>query len=139
MAVKIDKGKAASLLDLTPMIDVVFNLLIFFLVATKFSEEDHEIAIKTPNASEAASLTAQPQDVFVVIDDAGSFFVKGKQYALDDLEALLLQKKANDPVNTSVKIRADGRVSVQPLISVMNACNKADIRDYTVVTQSDDQ
>lgn len=135
MAVKIRKGNGGQI-DFTPMIDMVFNLLIFFMVTTKFSEEDHEIPIKTPNASEAPSLTASPQDVFVVIDDAGNFFVKGKQYALDDLEAYLLQKKADDPVNTSVKIRADGRVSVQPLISVMNACNKADIRDYTVVTQS---
>ena len=43
MAVNINKGQALGALSLTPLIDVVFLLLIFFLVATKFAEEDKEM------------------------------------------------------------------------------------------------
>ena len=53
MAVKIDKGSALDSLSLTPLIDIVFLLLIFFLVATKFAEEERELAVMLPEASEA--------------------------------------------------------------------------------------
>ena len=57
MAVRIDKGSALDSLSLTPLIDIVFLLLIFFLVATKFAEEERELAVMLPEASEAQPLS----------------------------------------------------------------------------------
>ena len=51
MAVKIKKGTALGALSLTPLIDIVFLLLIFFLVATRFAEEDRERDVELPSAS----------------------------------------------------------------------------------------
>ena len=56
MAVKIRKGSALASLSITPLVDVVFLLLIFFLVATKFDEEDHALDIQLPEASEAVPM-----------------------------------------------------------------------------------
>ena len=48
MPVTIKKGTALSSLSMTPLIDIVFLLLIFFLVTTRFSEEDHELEVMLP-------------------------------------------------------------------------------------------
>ena len=53
MAVAIKKSSALNKLNLTPMIDVVFQLLIFFLVAAKFEEEERDFDLPLPQASEA--------------------------------------------------------------------------------------
>ena len=134
MAVNIKKGNGGAI-DFTPMIDMVFNLLIFFMVTTEFAKEDRELTVKLPSASEARPLTAQAQDVFININDKGEFYVNRKFMALDDVEAYLRQKVTDNPANLSVKINADGRVSFQPVVAAMNVCNKAGVRDYSVVTQ----
>ena len=43
MAIQLNKGRANNLLDLTPMIDMVFNLLIFFMVVTQFAKEERDL------------------------------------------------------------------------------------------------
>ena len=53
MSLKINKGKADELFNFTPMIDVVFNLLLFFMVAARFAEEEREVPVQLPAASEA--------------------------------------------------------------------------------------
>ncbi len=60
MTVKIDKGMALSSLSLTPLIDVVFLLLIFFLVATRFEQEEREIDLALAQASNAQPLITKP-------------------------------------------------------------------------------
>ena len=78
MAVKIKKGTAIGTLTLTPLIDVVFLLLIFFLVATRFAQEDRELDVMLPAASEAKPLTVQPKEMFINVDHGGRYFVDGK-------------------------------------------------------------
>ena len=60
MSVRIKKSSVVGLLSMTPLIDVLFMLLIFFLVATKFADEDFELDVVLPAATEAQPLTVQP-------------------------------------------------------------------------------
>ena len=55
MAVRIRKSSVLQSLSLTPLIDVVFLLLVFFLVATRFAEEDRQLDVKLPTASEGSN------------------------------------------------------------------------------------
>ena len=136
MAVKLKQGQALAALSLTPLIDVVFLLLIFFLVATRFEQEDRELDVVLPSASEAKPMTVQPQELFVNIDHDGKVFVGGK--VLDEQELLrLLQETAVNKVGQSVIIRADKRVQFSYVALVRNLCNRAGIFDYTVATQGD--
>ncbi len=130
MAVKLKRGQALGTLSLTPLIDVVFLLLIFFLVATRFAQEDRELDVVLPSASEARPLTVQPRELFVNIDHQGNFFIDGKTLNGDEVEAVLRQAVANNPVNQSVIIRADKRVQLDYAVLVMNLCNKVGILDY---------
>jgi biopolymer transport protein ExbD len=137
MAVKIKKGTALGSLSLTPLIDVVFLLLVFFLVATRFAQEDRELEVQLPTASEARPLTEEPKELFVNIDKDGNYFVSGQRLAATEVEGALRQAVADNPVNQSVVIRADRRVPFDFVVTVMDLCNRAGVRDYTVTTQGE--
>jgi biopolymer transport protein ExbD len=137
MAVKIKKGTALGTLTLTPLIDVVFLLLIFFLVATRFAQEDRELDVMLPAASEAKPLTVQPKEMFINVDHGGRYFVDGKTLSGDEVESVLEQAVVDNPVNQSVIIRADKRVKLDFVVFVMNACNKVGIFDYSLTIQGE--
>ncbi|MDY0165175.1 MAG: biopolymer transporter ExbD [Thermoguttaceae bacterium] len=132
---KIKTGSALSQLGLTPLIDIVFLLLIFFLVATRFAEEEREMDVLLPEASEAQPLTSKPRELFINIDHEGRYYVTGKIVTLDELQPILNAAYVNSPGRASVVIRADRRCRWDYVVSAMNACNRAKIRDYRVTTK----
>jgi biopolymer transport protein ExbD len=127
MSVEIKKGRALEALSITPLIDIVFLLLIFFLVATRFAEEDRELDVVLPNASEAQPLTVQPREIFVNIDHLGQLFVGGKVLTLDEVYEVLRRAASNNPGQQSVVIRADRRVPLDPVVQVINLCSKTGV------------
>jgi biopolymer transport protein ExbD len=134
MSVKIDKGQALGALNLTPIIDVVFLLLIFFLVATRFEEEERSLEVVLPQASEAMPLVARPKELFVNIDRQGQYFVGGQFVTAGQLDQALRQAAADNPGRQTVIIRADKRCALEHAVTVMDLCNRAGIRDYRLTT-----
>jgi len=135
MAVRINKGSPMQQLPVVPLVDTVLNLLIFFLVATRFAQAERELDVKLPEASEARPLTAKAQEMFISIDARGRYLVGGKLVASDGLFPVLNQAWTNNPGRVSVVIRADGQCRWQAVVAAMNACHKAKIRDYHVTTR----
>jgi biopolymer transport protein ExbD len=131
MPVKLKQGQALMSVSMTPLIDVVFQLLLFFIVATRFADEDRELIVPLPDASEAMPITYVPQELFVNINQDGQLFVDGKEVDLVELEDILFRAATNNPANQSVRIHADKRVAFQAVVSVVNLCKKTGIRDYT--------
>ena len=138
MSVKINKGNALDSLNLTPMIDCVFLLLIFFLVATEFEKDERSLAVQLPQASEAMPMTAKPKEFFVNVDEHGKFFVQNQLMSEGELFAALQQAWANNPGRQKAIIRGDKRCPWQFMVTVMNLCNKAGIHDYQVTTLGPD-
>lgn len=134
MSVKINKGLALDGINLTPMIDCVFLLLIFFLVATRFEELERELNVVLPQASEAMPLTSKPKELFVNVDREGHYILRAQQLTVADLLAVFKQAAADNPGRQTVIIRADKRCVWEHVVEVMNLCNKAQIRDYRVTT-----
>lgn len=134
MAVKIRKGDALGGINLTPMIDCVFLLLIFFLVATRFEEAEREVAVVLPQASEAMPLTARPKELFVNVTAEGALVVSGQQVDENELLAILQDAQAKNPGRQKVVIRGDKRSQLEHAVRVMDLCNRARIRDYTLST-----
>jgi len=135
MSVKIEKGQALGNLNITPMIDIVFLLLIFFLVASKFAEEDAELDVNLPDASSAMPLIVQPQEIIINIDRNGGYFVNGSTYDVDGLRQILRQAEASNPGNQSVIIRADKEVDLQYAVTAIDLCNQVGIVGYSIVTE----
>lgn len=133
MAVKA-KQQALGSLSVTPLIDVVFLLLIFFLVATRFADEEREIEIELPTASQALPLTAEPRELFINIDDQGQYFVDGEVRHLEAVEQLLTRAVANNPMTQTVIIRADRHADWEHVLAAFDLCKKCGIYNYSAMT-----
>ena len=128
MSVKIDKGSATSALNMTPMIDVVFNLLIFFLVATRFEEVEREMSVVLPQASEARPMTEKPKDLMVNVTRTGKIVVNGQALNSTQLLTVLRQSAANNPGRAHAVIRGDQTCELRYITDVINRCNQAGVR-----------
>ncbi len=128
------KKHAIGSLSVTPLIDVVFLLLIFFLVSTRFAEEERSIEIELPAASQSLPLTSQPREMFINIDKQGQFFVDGKFQHPEQVETILRQAVANNPLTQTVVIRADKSTDWQFVLTAFDLCKKVGIQNYTAMT-----
>ena len=135
MSVQIRRSSVAGTLSLTPLIDVVFLLLIFFLVTSKFDEEERRLPIELPVATNATPMTQKPREVTIDIDREGNFFVNGNRQSIEQVEATLRRAVATNPTNQAVVIRADATVPFQPVVTVMDLCNRTGVSDYSVTTK----
>ena len=135
MSVRIKKGEALGSLSLTPLIDMVFLLLIFFLVASRFEEQERELQVNLPDASEARPLVAPPRELFINIDRNGQYFVTGKVVGIEELLDICMRRYDDNPRNASAVIRADRDCRWQPIVAAINVCKKARIQNYRVTTR----
>ncbi len=110
--------------NITPLIDVVFLLLIFFMVSTTF-ERESEIEIVLPQA--AANVV--PADDFaleVTVDAEGTFYVNGKRVINSKIETLkkAMQEVAGDRKDPPIILSADAQTPHQAVITVMDAARQ---------------
>ncbi len=131
MPVKLNKGTALGLLDLTPMIDMVFNLLIFFMVVTQFANIERSLKVELPMGSEAMPLTARPKEIFVNIDQEGRYYLGAHRRDEAEVARHLRQAAIDNPLSQTVVIRADRRCPWDFVATAMRLCNEAGIRDYS--------
>ncbi len=116
--------------NLTPLIDVVFLLLIFFLVATRFEQQERELPVRLPEVVQATAVT-MTKDLVINITEDGNFHYRQRPYNKLQLLELLKQNKKKNP-NRVVLIRGDGRSQWKYGVQVMGLCNKAGIENYKV-------
>jgi biopolymer transport protein ExbD len=134
MAIQIKKGRALDALNLTPLIDVVFLLLIFFLVATRFAQDDRELPVQLPSASSAVPMTMEPSELVINIDANGQYVILGEQMQIDRVETVLRKAIADNPINQLVIIRGDKNVAFQAVVAVMDLCSKLRVPSYKIST-----
>jgi biopolymer transport protein ExbD len=123
MPVKLKQSQALGMLNMTPIIDIVFNLLIFFLVAAEFAQEDEAaLPVELPNATEAKPLIQRPKMITIGIDQEGNYGVSGTRMTLPELEAHLRRAMIDNPLGQSAVIRGDRSVEYRHVIAVKDAC-----------------
>ena len=126
MPIEFKKGRALGSLNLTPLIDVVFLLLIFFLVATEFAQEEaRSIPVKLPEAAEARPITARLKDIYVSVDEQGGYYLGGTQVSAARLmRELVKTRDANPGQRQTVIIRGHLACRYQAIVTVMDICNR---------------
>ena len=113
-------------LNLTPMIDIIFLLIIFFMVGTKFSELERKIGLDIPSVSDSGALTAAPAKRVVNVYRDGSLTLDQTPVTLEQLTNTLssAQRQYHD---LGVLIRGDAAGQFQRVAEVLNACKQAGI------------
>lgn len=121
-------------INLISLVDVVFMLLIFFMVTTTFVRTTG-LKVVLPQSTQAP-VAAQPQAIEVVVDANGRYFINGRQ--LRDGSALTLERGLNavrgDSVEQALTIRADGRASHQAVVTVMDVAGRAGFNQLSIAT-----
>lgn len=122
---------------MTPMIDCVFQLLLFFMVASNFEEEaktsgEGALDANLPEASAAMPLVMRPREMIINVNLKGEFYVGGEKHTELQLGERLRRSNVDNPGNQTVVIRGDERVDWKFIARVMSLCNRANIRDYRV-------
>lgn len=129
MVVRLRRSETMSALSLTPLIDVVFLLLVFFLVAARFADEDRKLDVLLPSATQAVPMVTQARELVVNIDARGQVFLARNAIDLQQLKQIFQQAASDNPFRQSVVIRADRRCAWDMVVKVMDLCHAAGIRD----------
>lgn len=121
-------------LNLTSLIDVVFLLLIFFMLTTTFVRNPG-LKITLPQAGEQRSVSADDQ-VEVVVDAMDRIYIAGNVVAANAQPLrVALQRRANGNYQQPLLIRADGRASHQAVVRVMDAAAALGFSRVDIATQ----
>ncbi len=124
------KGVGATL-DLIPLVDVVFNLLIFFALSLNFAMASRGIDVKLPSASSAK--TIKSDQVTVNLTKQGEVFLGDKKITLDKLGGLLKQKADKKSL---VIIRADNDVEHGRVVEVMDIIKSQDLNRIAIAVDA---
>jgi biopolymer transport protein ExbD len=120
-------------INMAPLIDMVFILLIFFVVTTNFARQTG-IDVSKPRAQ---SVVTQGQKVMMIgITREGSLHVYGRQVGIDMLEGLVAREVANRP-DISVVIVADRKAPVESAVTVMDKCTMAGVKRLSIAAERD--
>lgn len=123
MRLDLDDHDQEPQINLTPMLDMVFNLLLFFLAATTFARDEVDLDLKLPQARSGASQEGKQQFVVNVLAD-GRLSVDGREITLEALRqklAALAQRNREQPV----LVRGDHRAQFGVGVQVLDACRLA--------------
>ena len=137
MKALLDEAEEGSI-RLTPMLDVVFLLLVFFLVATTFYEAEKDITIRLAGATEGAERDSTADLLVINIGEAGVIVINQRVYSVDELEALLRRGRARNPQLAAI-IRCDRRARHADFVKVLNLCERTGVRQVAVATIQTDE
>ena len=130
MALKTHRDDPPAL-NLTPMIDVVFLLIIFFMVGTKFTELERQISLQVPQVSDVKALTPAPEKRVVDVHQDGTITLDREDIDLEQLVARL-EAARGEYADLGVLVRGDADGPFQNVASVLGACREAGISDMGI-------
>lgn len=136
MAIQIKKGRALGALSLTPLIDVVFLLLIFFMVTTTFATQPAGIQVDLPRSS-STDVIPEGEDVALVLTADGGVQVDGEAVDLATLRQRLTAAAAADP-STLVVIRADESLTHGRVVAVLDLVRDLGLTHFAIATEANE-
>ncbi|MEQ8318339.1 MAG: biopolymer transporter ExbD [Phycisphaerales bacterium] len=118
---------AGPSIEMTPIIDMVFLLLIFFLVATTFQQSERELAIALPEAEAAGPISTMLREIIINIDAQGQIIVGGQTLTLEELRTLVADAVRVNP-EQKVSVRGDKDIDYGRIARVLDVCKAAGVQ-----------
>lgn len=137
MRFRIADDETESGFQLAPMVDIVFQALIFFMVVSVFAKFETSLDIVVPTARTSAATTRLPGEIIVNIDAEGRVVINQRRFTIDELRTTLARIAGAFP-GQPVILRADRRTPYEDVIGVLDACREADIWNVSFATLADE-
>lgn len=122
-------------IDLTPMLDVVFIMLIFFIVTASFIKEK-SIGVNVPEDNNQEQISEESNSILIQVDGADTIFIDGRRVDVRAVRSLIAQKKAEDP-EAPVVVRMHEQATAEMYISIADAARESKIFNVSLVPYKD--
>jgi biopolymer transport protein ExbD len=118
-------------LNLTAMLDVMFLLIIFFMLGTRFVDEERQVPLHVPAVADQNSPAAGPERKTINVYRDGTITLDQAPVTLDELARRLAAAKGRTS-NLGVLVRGDGQGEFQQVAAVLSACKRAGVGDLGI-------
>ncbi len=125
-----DEDKPYDDINITPMLDLAYVLLVIFIIMTTASVQG--VKVNLPKASASVSL-AKPQTKAITVSDSGQIFLDAYPVTLGELEARLRTQKAVTP-DFPVIVKGDANVQYQKVVDILDLLRRLDLSQVGLVT-----
>lgn len=128
MIIRESDVEAGIHIDFVPMVDVLFNLLIFFLLATTIAQVEREMQIALPFAEAAGPISASLKEVVINVDGAGRVFISGSEVSPEQLREIVSRAVAGNP-DQKVTVRGDRTTTYENIVKVLDVCKGCGVQE----------
>jgi biopolymer transport protein ExbD len=124
--------------NLTSLIDVVLLLLVFFMVSTSFVKQS-QITIRLPEAESTAIVQEVPDQIDIMITEAGTYLVNGRELINNRAETIrnALQKVSTGRNDIPLTISADANARHQDVVTAMDVAGRLGFNQISIATVND--
>jgi biopolymer transport protein ExbD len=133
MPLKVQRDEPPQL-NLTPMIDVLFLLIIFFMVATTFGDLERNMELRVPEVAEAGEAAQPAKPLVINVFADGTLDLDTQPVTLEELGARLVEARERLGQPTVV-IRGDAECAFQNVASALAACKSAKISELGITVR----
>jgi biopolymer transport protein ExbD len=119
-------------INVTSLVDIIFNLLLFFMLTTSFSQSAG-LEVRLPSAS-ASDAEVRPRDLVVALTRDGHTVVEGKSLTAEQLNARIADLKKRD-AKATVIVQADKEVAHGRVVEVLDAAKSAGLKSVAIATR----
>ncbi len=122
------ESDGGAAIELTPIIDMVFLLLIFFLVATTFQQTEREMQIALPDTESGGPISVSLKEIIVNITSDGEIIVAGREVSPDDLRTIVTEAVSQNP-DQKVTVRGDRAASYEAIVKALDVVKASGVSE----------
>lgn len=111
-------------IDFVPMVDILFNLLVFFLLATSLKIAEREMQVALPFSRAAGPISTAMRELVINVGPEGQIIVGGKPMEADGLTEMVKSAVANNP-HQKISVRGDRTTAYANVVRVLDICKGA--------------
>lgn len=125
------RSRELSSPDITPLIDVVFLLLIFFMVSTVFKKDELALLLSLPKTQEGESVAAENEQIVIELGNSELAY-NGEKTSIEELDPFL--KKIGDKTK-AIDLRVDKKVAYERLVQVLDKLKHYELTNLSLITE----
>lgn len=131
MRIRDAQAEAEEPFNLVPLMDMAFNLLIFFMAATSFTQLEKDMGVQLPKTAPFQTMSAPPKQIVINVKADGTAVVNGKAYEKPQLAELISASLKTNP-GQAVLIRGDAHSYYDSVAQVLALCHHSGMSEVKV-------